>query len=408
MSDNLYQDWKELGWQKMQSSLNEEMPVKSNFSFIFQHSAWIAVGVILAFLFFRNYSLKEQIKENEQVLALVNSRLDLTEMNLRVQNDLNALSSAFENNTDISDRQGLFKKAQSVHSLKHKNQDNLASYFPQPIVKREVDLISQSTDFFDIHHPISEVENSENKVYDELFPRIVTTELNESANQDLNNAINLTKAEYREIPAKKSKGIYAFINTRSDVQMYGAMMGMFTGFDINSRWNVEAGLGYVWSKNDYAIQATQIDEVVLTNQITGATTIQRIEYPTRIVVDNLHYLQIPVSINYQVTQRLSLGTGIEGRFLINNYYSADEGRDYNLRVTPYTDQNTGKVGLPHDYDLRKYALGAVGRLEYRLNERYGIVARHYMGLINISGDKVYNARNEIRNSSFNAGLKMYF
>ncbi len=407
MSDNNYQDWKELGWKQLQSDLDKELPVRRSFPVGANHIAWMAAAIIIGFLYFQNYSLNQQLLDNRQEMAVLNNRLDLSEMNVRVSNDLQAFGAELDQASGLS-------QSEVIHTAHHKNvsttKPTAADSGADPVLAgKEIDLVSErdpklvATQETPIQHTQSEA-----KIYEERFVKTISEELNGPSDINLDAPIDLTKKEYQAIPAKKTKGLYAFVNTRSDVQMYGLMLGMFTSFDINEKFNIQAGLGYVWSKNDYAIQATQIDEVVLTNQITGARNIQRIEYPTRIVVDNLHYLQIPVSINYQLTPRLNLGVGIEGRFLINNYYSAGPGKDYNLRVTPYTDQNSGKLGQPHDYDLRKYALGATGRMEYRLNERYGIVARHYMGLINISGDKVYNARNEIRNSSFNAGIKMYF
>ncbi|HKK87834.1 MAG TPA: outer membrane beta-barrel protein [Saprospiraceae bacterium] len=404
MSDSNYQDWKDKGWQQMQETLDQELPKQRPFPLGWQQMGRAAVVLMMAFMFFQNYSLNKQLIDNQGEMAMLESRLSLSEMNAQVGNDLLILENQFDKGTG-TEKFALAsntKSNNSFHSIKAYDisQTSLKSNKIAPLQGRKGGTIDYKPG---ITQPKFYAEASFNKIVKRDYPNELSIDA-----LDYNAPIDLTKKEYRSSSEKRSKGIYAFVNTRSDVQMYGAMLGMFTSFDINAKLNVQTGLGYVWSKNDYAIQATQIDEVVLTNQLTGVRSIQRIEYPTRIIVDNLHYLQIPVSINYKVTPRLTLGTGIEGRFLINNYYSANAGKDYNLRVTPYTDQSSGKLGQPHDYDLRKYALGAIGRMEYRLNERYGLVARHYMGLVNISGDKVYNARNEIRNSSFNAGIKVYF
>lgn len=388
----------------MQETLDQELPKRRRYALGWQQLAMTAAVIVMAFMFFQNYSLNKQLSDNQKEMAILESRLSLSEMNTQVGYDLLILENQLNEVTDkqefaIASNNGT---SNSFYSLRANDISRTSQNSSKiiPLRGRRESLLDYQPS---VTQPKFISEASYNKVVKRNFPNEIDIDASE-----YKGPIDLTKKEYGSSPEKRSKGMYAFVNTRSDVQMYGAMLGMFTSFDINAKLNVQTGLGYVWSKNDYAIQATQIDEVVLINQLTGVRNIQRIEYPTRITVDNLHYLQIPVSINYKATPRLSFGTGLEGRFLINNYYSADAGKDYNLRVTPYTDRSSGKLGQPHDYDLRKYALGAIGRMEYRMSERYGLVFRHYMGLINISGDKVYNARNEIRNSSFNAGIKVYF
>lgn len=405
MSDSRHQDWKNMGWSQMQATLDEELPVRKTLNFYpkFNHVALVLAFGLIGFLLFQNQKLDNQLNEKSTQLTLLETRLDLNALNDAVENKLATLQGDIPASTNNAGRSD--KRLQSYKGYNNSNDVEVIA-----LEDKENREIFDQTGFDQL--PVNDLklfkDQTDIPVYEKVYQRNLSGSMDEIAqngkpNDDLELHFNMAPANH----AEKDKGLYAFVNTRSDVQMYGAMLGMFTRFDISPSMFIQAGLGYVWSKNDYAIQATQIDEVVLTNQITGARTIQRIEYPTRIVVDDLHYLHIPVSFNYQISPRLSLGTGIEGRFLINNYYSAEPGKDYNLRVEPYTDRSTGKIGQPHDYDLRKYALGAIGSLEYRLNERYGLVARHYMGLINISGDKVYNARNEIRNSSFNAGLKVY-
>lgn len=197
------------------------------------------------------------------------------------------------------------------------------------------------------------------------------------------------------------------IDSRSNFSGFGA--GLNFRIPIHRKWSLDFGLGYLWARNSDAIQAVRSQEIVVRNTSSNSYTDLRIEYDTKILVNNLHYMVLPLSVNYELTPRLSIGTGIEGRFLINNYFTDRVGAGYNNRFQEYISTNPDKpLQGNYEYDLRKYALGATFNVEYQLTNRVSVFGRYYNGLMNISGDKVYNQDNEIRNNSYKLGIRYSF
>lgn len=161
-------------------------------------------------------------------------------------------------------------------------------------------------------------------------------------------------------------------NTSSNTQLgSGFMAGLYVGKNLNRRWGLSAEFNYLRSNNNNisrnVTQTTYFFERTTTNYF--------------LVTKSLDYLQVPVSISYDLTKanKHRVSFGIVGMYMINARTEVAEQKQNH--VEKYTTTTT-KKGVYEDLNTFNYGLHL--GYEYNLPGTYSLGVRYNQMFNNVT------------------------
>ena len=136
------------------------------------------------------------------------------------------------------------------------------------------------------------------------------------------------------------------------------------------KWNIETGLTYSFIQGN------------TTEQFHVYTQTQGVDFDYELNTKRgIHYMKIPVSVNYRF-DRLELGVGIYGAYRLTN---SSWIKGY-INSDPAIFQGGGN-------NLRKFDSGVICQLKYKLDAKYDFLISANAGLIDISNEVEKGAPN---------------
>ncbi len=384
--------YKNRGWKNMQMALDEKMPVVKS------SSNWKSIGVYalclaLAVAVFSIVRLSSSLYEVKQQNNSLNSSVHQAKMENTI------LHSLF--NTSLN----AYQKSKVTYPKYQQTYTGVLSEFGSTTSNFGIGntdfAVFKDQSFVTTNQSVQPLESLPTKEFERTrFAMLMDPTINVRPESE----VNVEPIEFVEQEETKN-AIYTLTSVDKSFRFNGIGAGIMTSLPIKDKVNLSIGLGYLWAKNYDAIQASrQADFIQQDGQ--GNTEIISREFDTKILVDHLHYLQLPISVAYQFHPKFNIGLGLENRFLVNNYHTDGVDPEYNGRYNAYIVNS--KNAEPYEYNIRKIAMGFNGSLEYQILKNLSINGHFYSGLLNISGDKVFNNTNNIKNSSYQLGVKYYW
>lgn len=183
---------------------------------------------------------------------------------------------------------------------------------------------------------------------------------------------------------------WKYINIK-EAQGITPVIGISLIHYFNQKWSVNAGVQY---SNIAYLKTNTFNSV--TNYSFGVTTKTSIFKPY-----TLHYVGVPLYINYHITEKNAIFAGAGFSYLMNNKIRVQSGQSYT--VTPSYVQNISsspneiRNGFYNDFDV---SISAGYRR--KLNGHFSIAPVFYFGLTDIKKDSFFGLNQFERNS----GLKV--
>lgn len=183
---------------------------------------------------------------------------------------------------------------------------------------------------------------------------------------------------------------WKYINVK-EAQGITPIFGISMIHYFNQKWSVNAGLQY---SNIAYLKTNTFNSV--TNYSFGVTTNTSIFKPY-----TLHYVGVPLYVNYHVTEKNAIFAGVGFSYLMNNKIRVQSGQSYT--ITPSYVQNISsspneiRNGFYNNFDV-SIAAG----YRRKLNGHFSIAPVFYFGLTDIKKDSFFGLNQFERNS----GLKL--
>ncbi len=421
MQDNehikgINEEYTDFAWGKMRDILNEEMPVekdKRNWLWL-----WWLLGI--AILVFGVYFLVPQKQADLPASTEMATQSESTQNGLVNDSD-NISSSENINITDsnnVSDRDNESKLDNGSSGEKTSSISTITQPpSPLPLSK------GGHKDHIPLRRGNKGVENHENLV--KLIPPtespVATTYLN-NINTTTPQHLNTTTQQYTNSPTpqhnntpESRKNIVAqsissveipnkislpLAQTETPValpfpkkakfsQSYSYMLGAMTNrfndfgglttgllanYNFNSKWGIETGFNYSWTKNRITYEPTAPFAAELNSPpFTSMEMITRTE-------NTFHYFHIPLLATFQPHLKWQIGAGLQGAYLWNR------GKLMSRDLMQEDVQVNSPTVVYSNNDLKKWDAQILVGLRYYPNNRLGIGLQSRQGLIDITTD----------------------
>jgi hypothetical protein len=195
----------------------------------------------------------------------------------------------------------------------------------------------------------------------------------------------------------------------------GISGGLIYSLSLKNKSSLQTGLNYQYQRRTFSGSpisietASQVvtnypgldDEVVLVAYSGNAA---RSDSAIFTIPQNLssHYLNIPLWVNYQLSEKWSVGTGINLALLLFGSNNYTDGGILNDGADVFNTANDLSSGVPVNFEnqksinkanLRNFDFGATAGVAFHPSPKWSIAANYHHGFVNLfrySSDKKYN------------------
>ncbi|GLR20093.1 hypothetical protein [Portibacter lacus] len=411
MQDNKHKDLSEIGWKSMEALLDKEMPVRDNRrrALIF----FLLFGMVASTLGY--FTLNNLILENDVKTKIEDVALD---ENLESKVNKEKITTELLVNNTIQETSVLPKTARSeseaVNITPVKNLSGDHS-LPSLLQKGDGQNSHESTNFSDDDiNKATSIEEIKLKSYSNLEH---DTSIKDSGNQtekveaiikkpSINLLDGLSSQDLKmfliEDRISESPEIVEIMNPNpiffrfyagyafplaSDVK--GPEFGFNAGKVLGRRWELQTGIHFLLSNKNYSFLSNYRTEefdvsfgapTEVTDEFVGYNTVEELgknkiseKYYSLVSqkLTKLYFLNIPLQINYKITQKHHVGLGVQYSYLIKGYND-----EINLAeiVTSLSNSNSflGVSTLNDNNLLTKHNFAFRGQYRYEITNKLGV------------------------------------
>ena len=204
------------------------------------------------------------------------------------------------------------------------------------------------------------------------------------------------------MPKKWSYGLLLGLNIEPALSMsantIGGVGGVFIQRELSAKWSLSMGLNYrvLVKENEnitYLQNADSVQQKSI-NATTLPTTNSSITRVNEVYLKYLHYVEIPLQINYRISSKIAFSSGIKASILINQSLSSAISDKALYLLRSGTNPSASLDQFQKSYiaadqasstvlGLNKFDLGIIGGVSYQWNKHFSTQLRYDFGLNNI-------------------------
>ncbi len=430
MKDKFNKDFEDFGWSEMQKILDHELPVADKkrrrglVFWLFLIGSLTALGVYE--LKIKNLELNVPIKnvviknDNSNLIKneIKNDNSDLINNDIKnnnstlINNDIKNDNSALINNEVKNDNLALINndiKNDNSNLINEKLKNNNSA-----LINNEIKNNNELN--FNFNTP-PQYFNEKMDTYpiinytEEIAKQVITVEqvfalTNEPLKEiksdsmainDLKSINPLTKyALIKPIfPTKTHWGVTIGVNTEVSKIVNGWQLGAVINHVFKPKLSISAGLNYRKTQVNGNAPLTyyQVEK-------NAAYTPQSALVPVKkIVLNQLNYIELPVTINYHFNRKWSVSTGIKAAYLVgagiatssdSTLFVLQTGNSTNDPSLFAKDQSRGNISA---LGLQRWDFAAIGGLNFKPTKRLELSLRYDFGLKNVLNQASWSAYN---------------
>jgi hypothetical protein len=196
-------------------------------------------------------------------------------------------------------------------------------------------------------------------------------------------------------PVTASKNYFGIIIGGNISQAYSAnpngglsgneFIGIYYKRAFNKHWNATANLNYQHRPGDGLSRTFVHDDYSFGHTRTTTT----------VTASDIHYLELPVYLNYKVAERHSLYSGLSVAYLL------DSKSEVEIETTSDFDHSmSNHEEWGHNEGLNRTDVALSLGYEFGITERLGLGARFNYGLLDVSDNNYYQSAFDDRNTQF--------
>ena len=209
-------------------------------------------------------------------------------------------------------------------------------------------------------------------------------------------------------PPKLSYGFYLGTQTRNFSGVHGLSTGVFANYQLDNRFSVRSGLGYS-VLTGYEVQSSQgiadpltaeFFEPIEVVNLQEYSTVSSIGNNVDLPVQSLHYIDMPVALDYRMNSKFGILMGMKFSYLVdaktNGYFSDNLPSEEAARLDKALYNSMKKIDVRTVLGLGVYPTSKIG-VELKYNH----------GLVDYTIDEKWHVRQLNTNKTFELSFNYF-